>query len=241
MRAILTYHSIDDSGSVISVPPSHFAEHVRWLASGAVSVRSVKDLLDDPTDEPAVAITFDDAFANFATHAWPLLRERGLPVTLFVPTAFVGKNNAWDVMPGGGMPALSLLDWPSLARLASEGVTLGAHTRTHADLRSVSDAALTGEIAGSIDDIARETGVKPDGLAYPYGYHDDRVVAATRAACAWACTTVLRPLGVRNDAMRLPRLDSYFLRGPARLYAFGSPLFRTYIGARRTVRRLRGR
>ncbi|HKS05491.1 MAG TPA: polysaccharide deacetylase family protein [Gemmatimonadaceae bacterium] len=241
MRAILTYHSIDDSGSVISVSPSQFAEHVRWLASGAVSVKSVDALLDARTDEPAVAITFDDAFANFATHAWPMLRDAGLTATLFVPTAFVGKTNAWDTMPGGDMPALPLLDWPALGRLANEGVSLGAHTRTHADLRALDATAMTDEIAGSIADIARETGVNAGGLAYPYGYHDDRVVAATRSACSWACTTVLQPLSARNDTMRLPRLDSYFLHGPARLSAFGSPLFRGYISARRTVRRLRGR
>jgi peptidoglycan/xylan/chitin deacetylase (PgdA/CDA1 family) len=241
VRAILTYHSIDESGSVISVSPSHFAEHVRWLASGAVSVKSVPALLDTRDDAPAVAITFDDAFANFATHAWPVLRGAGLTATLFVPTAFVGRTNVWDTMPGGDMPSLALLDWPALGKLSSEGVTLGAHTRTHADLRAVSDTALAEEIAGSIEDIARETGAKASGLAYPYGYHDDRVVTATRAACAWACTTVLQPLGARNDAMRLPRLDSYFLHGPARLSAFGSPLFRGYIGARHTVRRLRGR
>ena len=38
MRAILTYHSIDESGSPISVDPDAFRRHVRWLASGRVRV-----------------------------------------------------------------------------------------------------------------------------------------------------------------------------------------------------------
>jgi peptidoglycan/xylan/chitin deacetylase (PgdA/CDA1 family) len=241
VRAILTYHSIDNTGSVISVSPDAFAAHVKWLASGAVAVRSVPDLLASDDGRPAVALTFDDAFASFATEAWPRLRDHGLPATLFVPTAHVGKTNTWGTMPGGGMPPLQLLDWPALAQLAREGVTLGAHTRTHADLRMLTDAAMSEEITGSVSDIARETGAKADGFAYPYGYHDDRVVAATRRACAWACTTVLGPLGARDDALTLPRLDAYFLRGPGRLDGFGSALFRGYIAARATVRRLRGR
>src|SRR5262249_42342025 len=79
VRAILTYHSIDDSGSVISISPSQFVEHLRWLASSSVDVVAVSRLLSTTSDRNAVAITFDDAFENFATHAWPLLREHGLP------------------------------------------------------------------------------------------------------------------------------------------------------------------
>ena len=38
MRAVLTYHSIDDSGSPISVRRDAFQRHVKWLASGQVAV-----------------------------------------------------------------------------------------------------------------------------------------------------------------------------------------------------------
>ena len=33
-RAILTYHSIDESGSVVSVSPSRFQQHVKWIRFG---------------------------------------------------------------------------------------------------------------------------------------------------------------------------------------------------------------
>ena len=36
MKAILTYHSIDESGSVISIPEATFRRHVAWLAAGRV-------------------------------------------------------------------------------------------------------------------------------------------------------------------------------------------------------------
>jgi peptidoglycan/xylan/chitin deacetylase (PgdA/CDA1 family) len=241
VRAILTYHSIDDSGSPISVSRSRFADDVQWLASGAVTVLSVPDLLALDADRAAVAITFDDGFSNFATTAWPLLRDRNLSATLFVPTRYVGSTNRWAHTPGGGMPTLPLLSWDGLGRLAEEGVVLGAHTRTHADLRVLSDDEIREEIAGSIEDIARETGRMADSLAYPYGYFNDRVVTATRRFCKWACTTVLRSISPRDDRYLLPRFDSYFLTGLGRLESFGSPVFRSYMSIRSTIRRLRGR
>jgi peptidoglycan/xylan/chitin deacetylase (PgdA/CDA1 family) len=241
VKAILTYHSIDDSGSVISVSRARFAEHVRWLAAGHVRVLSVPDLIAAPGAQPAVALTFDDAFANFATDAWPLLREQGMPATMFVPTCYVGASNAWDAIPGGAMPELQLMDWPTLARLRAEGLTLGAHTRSHPDLRRVSATQLHDEIAGSFADLARETGQAAEGFAYPYGYHDARVIDAVRRSCAWACTTQLAPLRGGESAHRLPRLDAYFLRGPAGLTRFGTIPFKLYLSGRAAIRRLRGR
>jgi peptidoglycan/xylan/chitin deacetylase (PgdA/CDA1 family) len=44
-------------------------------------------------------VTVDDAYADFAEHAWPSLRRHGVPVVLFVPTAFAGDPEAgfwWD-------------------------------------------------------------------------------------------------------------------------------------------------
>ena len=95
MRAILTYHSIDDSGSPISVAPEEFRAHVRWLSSGLVRVVPLAELVTLPPEEEAVAITFDDAFQNFASVAAPLLYEHGLPATLFVVSGRVGRDNAW--------------------------------------------------------------------------------------------------------------------------------------------------
>ena len=241
MKAILTYHSIDDSGSVISVSRARFAEHVRWLAAGHVRVLSVPDLIAAPRGQPAVALTFDDAFANFATDAWPLLRGHGMPATMFVPTGFVGASNSWDAMPGGAMPQLKLMDWPTLARLRTDGLTLGAHTRSHPDLRRLPDGQLRDEIAGSFEDLTRETGQAAEGFAYPYGYHDDRVTDAVRQTCAWACTTSLAPLRGGENAHRLPRLDAYFLRGPGSLRRFGTIAFELYMSGRAAIRRFRGR
>jgi peptidoglycan/xylan/chitin deacetylase (PgdA/CDA1 family) len=236
VKAILTYHSVDSSGSVISVDPSTFERHVRWLGSGAVTVVSLIDLLSLSDDRDAVAITFDDAFTNFRTEAWPRLEAHGLPVTLYVPTGFVGRTNEWDAIPGGGMPTLPILDWSWLARLQEAGVTLGAHSRAHPDLRRLDENRIRDEVWGSLDDIARETGRRPDTFAYPYGYWNGTAASVVRGACLSACTTELRTLTGREQPHLLPRLDVYYLRGPAVIEDFGRWTFKQYLQVRAATR-----
>jgi peptidoglycan/xylan/chitin deacetylase (PgdA/CDA1 family) len=239
MRAILTYHSIDDSGSPISVRPEAFRSHVSWLASGAVDVRPLDEILGGDPGEAAVAITFDDGFRNLAETAWPLLRRHGLPATLFVPTAHVGTDNSWPGGPEPGIPTLPLLDWEALGRLVDEGLRLGSHGSRHHDLRSLSADELAENLDGSAEEIGQRVGARPRTFAYPYGHLNPGVVDAVRSRYDLACTTDLRVLGPTEDALRLPRVDAYYLQSPGRLDGFGTPAFRAWLRARALARNLR--
>jgi peptidoglycan/xylan/chitin deacetylase (PgdA/CDA1 family) len=240
VRAILTYHSIDESGSPISISRAEFARHADFLASGKVKVESLAELARSRATEDdavhAVALTFDDGFANFATDAWPLLRERGLPATMFVVTDRAGTTNEWDVASTPGIPVLPLLDWTALRALAAQGLSIGAHGRRHVGLRGLEAERLRDEVAGSKARIESETGRAPDAFAYPFGAHDDAAVLAARTSYAWACTTELRALAPGDDPHRLPRLEAWYLRASGRLESFGTPGFRSFLRWRRVVR-----
>ncbi len=238
MRAILTYHSIDDSGSPVSVGGAALRRHVRWLASGAVRVVGLEEIGALPAAADAVALTFDDGFVSFAETAWPLIRDHGLPVTLFVVTRCAGGTNAWGGRPAAGIPTLPLLGWDALARLAEDGVTLGAHGRSHADLRGLAGSALEDEVAGAAEDVAAHTGRRPRAFAYAYGEFSDAAAASAARTYDVACTTDHRPLRGREDPHRLPRLDAWYYRGGG-LEAWGSPLFRARTRARRALREVR--
>jgi peptidoglycan/xylan/chitin deacetylase (PgdA/CDA1 family) len=240
MRAVLTYHSLDDSGSAISVPPAVFSQHVRWLAGGRVRVLPLADLLvlDHEDPEPAVAITFDDGFLNFREAADQLLKC-GLPVTLFVVTGHVGGSNAWGGRTEPGIPTLPLLDWADLERLAGQGVAIGAHTRTHPRLTTLPAAAADGEIDGCLQDIGKRLGVRVDHFAYPYGDVDERIAAAARARVQSGLTTRFAALTRQDDPMWIPRLDMYYLREPGALESWGTPRFRRLLWSVRLRRQLR--
>ncbi len=238
MRAILMYHSVDPSGSAISLDADAFRRHVDWLAQGRVRVLPLADIVREPAGDDAVALTFDDAFANFADTAWPPLRDRGWPATLFVVSRHAGTN-AWGGRDVPGIPTLPLLDWDALARLAEQGVTLGAHTRTHPDLTTLDDGALADEVSGSADDVAARTGRRPEAFAYPYGARDARAEAAAARGFRLAVTTELRALDAGDRPHALPRLDTFYLREPGRLERWGGAGFRRWLAFRAGLRRLR--
>ena len=240
MRAILTWHSLDGSGSPISVTPDEFHRQVAWLLAEQVRIVSVDELLrlDDQTD--AAALTFDDGFASMQSEVVPVLREHRLPATCFIVTGQAGGDNRWGGRSSPGIPTLPLLDWDDLARLRDAGVTLGGHTRTHPWLPALGPADLDREVIECADEIKRRLGVVPSGFAYPYGAVDIAVARVVSKTYAWACTTELRPLDADVRTHLLPRLDMWYFGPTFRRAGWGSSMFRTLVWARHQGRRLRG-
>ncbi len=246
MRAVLMYHSIDDSGSPISIAPDVFRRHVEWLASGAVRVLPLHDLLGEsnvPGDEDAVALTFDDGFENFAEQAMPLLHANDLPATMFVVSGHVGGDNRWGGVSRPGIPVLPLMGWDTLASLPAHGITLGAHTRTHPHLSRLSRDAQQVEIEGSQLDLLTTTGQRATDFAYPFGDFDDTTATICRPRFECTVTTEYRALGEAEDPARVPRLDAWYFRQDGALESWGTASFRLRLhmraGARRAKRLLR--
>lgn len=122
--AVLTYHRVDDPEhrpdllpGLVSATPEAFAAQMAVLAERyrPVSLAEVLEALPDPRRLPprAVLVTFDDAYADFAEHAWPALRASGVPATMFVPTAYPDRPTAgfwwdrlWDAIRTSTVPEL---------------------------------------------------------------------------------------------------------------------------------------
>ena len=239
MRAILTYHSIDSSGSPVSVSEETFRAHARFLGSGRVGVVSLADLPSVPDEDDAVALTFDDGFLNFSMLAMPLLADLGLPATVFVVSDAVGTTNAWGGREEPGIPTLPLMGWKELHSARAAGFEIGAHTRHHPDLTTVSEEQLEDETAGCVDHISSQLGERPRTFAYPYGATNDAVVRRTRTLFERSVTTELRPLAPDEDNALLPRLDAWYFRAPGALEGWGSSSFRRRLWIRAQGRRVR--
>jgi peptidoglycan/xylan/chitin deacetylase (PgdA/CDA1 family) len=240
VNAILTYHSIDDSGSPISLPMAVFKEHARWLASGRVRVLTLESLASAAeSDTDAVAVTFDDGFRN-TSGAIELLRDAGLDATIFVVTGQVGATNAWGGREQPGIPTLPLLDWNALGDHVRRGVRIEAHTRTHPSLITLSDAQIDTELHGCRDDLRARLGIDSVHLAYPYGDVNAQVVSRTSPGFRFGYTTDVRTADYA-DPMRVPRIDMYYFRASGAIANWGSPAFARRLGwirARRRIRRL---
>lgn len=232
--AILTYHSLDESGSVISVPPEQFRRQMEFLASSPVPVVPLHEALRRPN---CVAITFDDGFRNFLDYAAPVLDRLGLPATVFVVSGHCGGRNNWASQPAGVVD-LPLMDWQELRSLPS-GISVGAHTVTHPHLTALSEAECERELRDCRNEIEQQLGTAVRSFAYPYGSRSKKVMAAAGRFFDLAAGTSLRFLSSRSNALDLPRIDAYYLRGKFSLERLFEPLGALYVDFRSLLRSAR--
>lgn len=221
---VLTYHSISEAGGPTSIPPTVFAMQMATLADAGYRSQTLEEFIgwhDGQDDEGAerrrVLITFDDAFADFAAVAAPILQAHGFSALVFVPTRQLGGSEAWQ---GANQPPRPLMDWETVRALASEGMEFGGHSRTHADLTRLDPAESEREIAGCADDLAEQLGRPVDGFAAPYGRVSPAVVAAIGRHYRAAFGTRLALARRGHDRFDIPRIEMHYFRDHRRWVRF---------------------
>jgi peptidoglycan/xylan/chitin deacetylase (PgdA/CDA1 family) len=237
VRAILTFHSIDDSGSVLSYPPKTFDRLLQALQRCGIPVLDLDKLLW-PQTKTGVVLTFDDGMRSVFTEALPILRSHSVPAHLFLTTGIVGTTNRWPSQPAAA-PLFEMLRWREIEALQGAGVRIEAHTASHPDLRQLSDDSLRAECERADEIIASTLGTRPRYFAYPYGFNDARVRSFARERYVGSVTTDVRMLRQREDPAALPRLDTYYFRNEFLFRDLQSlPTF-AYVALRRGLRWLR--
>jgi peptidoglycan/xylan/chitin deacetylase (PgdA/CDA1 family) len=206
---VLTYHSLDTSGSVISVHPDTFREQMEILVRRAAPVVPLEQICSTPG---GVAITFDDGFQNFYDRAFPILAQYRLPATVFVVSGYCGRSNDWPTQSKTGIPILPLMPWSQLREIAAAGISLGAHSVTHPYLSRLPLAEVEQEWDRCREEIEQRTGRPVTTAAYPYGDSNERVRACAGERFALSFGTRLASVSGKADVTDLPRLDAYYFR-----------------------------
>jgi peptidoglycan/xylan/chitin deacetylase (PgdA/CDA1 family) len=106
--SVLTYHRIAEPTTnqfydpVISATPDSFRAQINWLCDHT-HILTLQALIDRAQNdslgqEPTVLITFDDGYRDNFEVALPILAERNVPATFFIPTAFLDTPQLpwWD-------------------------------------------------------------------------------------------------------------------------------------------------
>lgn len=163
---VLLYHRVGGGSSdELDVAAEDFAEQLDALAGhDVVSLDAGLDRLaaGDPT--PTVVLTFDDGFADVHAHAWPLLRQRNLPFTIYLATSFVAGTLTWEGATRGN-PGRAL-DWDQLAEMAGTGLcTVANHTHTHPR----PDGLTATELDACSGEIQAHLGAAPRHFAFTWG------------------------------------------------------------------------
>ena len=171
--SVLFYHRIADTNpNGWTLPVAEFTRQLDWLTRrfDFVSLQEAQRRLgESKSRRPAVAITFDDGYGENCDAAIPLLLKRRIPFTYFVSTRIIRDQTAFphDLEAGVRLRPNTISE---LRAMADAGVEIGAHTRTHADLgKSIDPDWLRNEIVGSVEDIERWIGRRPQSFAFPFG------------------------------------------------------------------------
>lgn len=180
---ILAYHLIGaGTRSPVDLAEEAFRRQMEEVAHGgkAISLSEALAAVErrEPVVENRVVVTFDDAYENFDRHARQILENLRIPATMFVPTDFIdGRRNG----PLTGSEKLPALTWERLATLAEGGlIELGSHSKSHPDLRELTESQLEDELEGSAQVIERQTGARPAAFCFPRALcppHVERLVA----------------------------------------------------------------
>lgn len=240
---ILTYHNLDVAGSPVSVSPTTFERHLVRLRAAGYHVVPLSEALGglnpDSSDAPRLAaMTFDDGYAAVHEVALPLLANQGWRATVFPVTEYVGRTNRWS----GQSPAIAdarLMDWSELRELAALGWEVGAHTRSHPDLRSLGDGDLSEETLGAKAILEDRLGQPVRTFAYPYGSVDRRVRARVRQSFLAACGTEMGIADERSDRYLLERVDMWYFGHPGSADLLGTRLAGPYVRLCHLARRTR--
>ena len=237
---IITYHSIDTSGSVISTAPEVFRRQMTFLSDGGFRTLTLAKLagcINDRTLPPerSVVLTFDDGFRNFYTEAFPVLSEYDFDATVFLVTGYCGTRNDW---PGNSaaIPRSDLLSWNDVRELAKHGIEFGSHTETHPDLTYLTEARIASEMVESKSRIENEVGREVTTFAYPFGKLNAAAKQLASANFEAACSTDLGKVTARCDRYSLCRLDAYYLSNQRLFEGHESSVFDNYIRVRKAMR-----
>lgn len=180
---VLLYHAVDEADSAdhlsLRVARPHFLEQMRVLRDDGYTVVPLAAVsgAHDEAGRRRVAITFDDGYRSQAWAA-AVLREFGFPATFFLVPRFLDGVPA----PAAYWEAWGHLRWDEAASLLEGGFEIGAHSATHPDLRSCSDARLEEEVAGGRRRLEQGLGCGVLSFSYPFGRHDTRVRRAVECA-----------------------------------------------------------
>ena len=235
--AVLAFHSISSEPGPTSIDAATFRVQLELLAESGFSSMRCQDFLDwhdgrAQDGAKRVLITFDDGFADFATAAFPILRERGFTAIVFVPTGKLGQREDWR---GANRSARALMSWSTLSELARAGVEFGGHGVTHADLTRLSPERRREEIERSAQDLADRLGRRPLSFAPPYGHVNRAVLADLARIYEVAFGTRFDRARTQRDRFDVPRIEMHYFRAARHWRAFLNGE-RSYFLARRALR-----
>lgn len=119
----------------------------------------------------AVTLRFDDGWLSQYEAALPKLQSAGLKASFYIVPKYFAEN---------GFPGY--MSTAQIQDMYAKGHEIGAHTRTHRDLVTLSAAEQESEISGSRQDLAALGVGSVSSFSYPFGSYDATTLSIVKKA-----------------------------------------------------------
>jgi biofilm PGA synthesis lipoprotein PgaB len=204
---VLMYHHFGvEKYPSTNVRLAQFDAHLDYLATAGYEVWPLTKVVEyvqakKPFPTRVVAITIDDAYLSVYREAYPRLRARGWPFTVFVATDGVDRHFR------------AYMNWEQLREMQQHGATLANHSASHDYLiRRLADEDEKQWLSRMEQDIGRaqrrlmeELGEAPMVFAYPYGEYNTTLAGLLAEQGYIAFGQQSGPVGLTSDTRALPR------------------------------------
>ncbi|MGM0594992.1 MAG: polysaccharide deacetylase family protein [Pseudomonadota bacterium] len=204
----LMYHRFDeDRYPSTSVRSEQFEAQLDYLEENGFTIVPLRQMLAGifdgaPLPDKAIALTADDAYRSVYTQAYPILKRRGLPMTVFVST------DAIDTKQSGFM------SWEQMREMRRHGIDFGNHSASHLHLAHRLEGEsetqwlqrLRSDLQRAQQRLDEELGVEqPRLLAYPFGEYNCRVAQLASELGYIALGQHSGAIGPQSRCQALPR------------------------------------
>jgi peptidoglycan/xylan/chitin deacetylase (PgdA/CDA1 family) len=207
---VFIYHHFgDDRYPSTNIRMEQFDAQLGYLEEYGYRVwplsRIVRHLAEGrPLPVKTVALTMDDAYATVYTHAYPRLKKRDWPMTVFVNTDPVDKGFS------------NFMSWDQMREMQRHGAEFANHSAAHdamrcqkGELREACRRRLVRGIAKAQRRLQEELGAKcneaPRLFAYPFGAYSGEGAQLLRELGYVGITQTSGPVGMSSDLRALPR------------------------------------
>lgn len=219
--SILFYHRVSDfHPNPWTISTREFERQIEWLRQRfeIITLAEAQHRIQVGNSRPAVAITFDDGYADNCLTAIPYLVNHQIPATYFVNNENIKTGQPFPHDVERGIP-LAPNGIESLKLMHRSGIEIGAHSRTHRDLGQTTDPEiLFDELVVARDELEDLIEGPIKYFAFPYGQFENLNDEVFQLAKMYGFSGVCSAYGgfnsIGSDPFHLQRIhgDPEFLR-----------------------------